>query len=904
MKELFMGILGTSLSGSVMILVVLALRLVLKKAPKSVFCLLWLMTGLRLVLPIHIESPLSLQPDLTEITQIHQSYESEYQPGQYTALEIPEISHVPAIPDMEKLPEDVQVVMNDHAVSDHRQRTVDYGAVLAWIWTAGVAGLGIYSMVSYRLLKKKVRNGVWQREGWLECNGIDTAFVLGFFPARIYLPAGLTEKEQQFILAHERTHISRGDHWIKSVGFVVLALHWFNPLVWIAYACLCRDIEMTCDEQVVRNMTLPERKAYSRALLSCSARHINIGVCPVAFGEVGIKQRVLGVLNYRKPGFWISLVAVLAVAFVVGCLMTSPENREKTPLEEERVWNLEAKAVEVTPGGLTVEFTQHGPFKGYDRAELQYGSYYTLQRLENGQWADVEMLPQEYDVAWTMEAYIIQRHDTTRQRIDWEWLYGKLPAGHYRIGKDVDLFRGTGDYDTEMFWAEFDIKETELEQSAWSMDMTEEEYLALCRNAVEELQNRAQFHISETLIYFTGDHEDSRNIAAYWLDGKNWLRESYITRMKQNNDFLYYDGTMYLRKQEESGEVSWNRIDGGGSGYGLPWLCLLQWENQPMTFEETNQEGEELRVAVAAQATPPTLGWDDIHEYSVVFFFDRAGNLTRTTLSAERENLRVISNLTIETVLGIDIHNKLENVAAQRPGVPDLNQNLTGEQWLEKCRTALEAYQSQGSWVILVDNNSIGETGLNETSSQLWYIHGEDWVKQAIVNGADFLQERWILKKENKCYFRESHTVHNSVNGDGITGHWQESKETTLSIPWLLEFKWNSEAITFLEARTDGDGAMVYLNVADSPLSTQDKAVEEYLLILWLRPNGELWQLRMEYTEIENTGGKNRMQTTISPNAAAPEEAEQMIHQCHSEALLHIYGSCNDPDCTNPAHHH
>ena len=268
MVQFLNNLLTASIHGSVVILAVTLLRLMLRRTPKKYICLLWLLAGIRLLLPIEIRSDLSLQPEFT-------------------------------------LP------------------SWDLPAILPWIWGAVAVCFGIYSLISYMKLKTKVREAVRIRGGW-ECDKIDTAFILGFIKPRIYIPMGMNRQSRNHILAHERTHLDKGDHWIKLTGFLALALHWFNPLVWIAYILLCRDIEMACDERVVQFMELEERKSYSAALLSCSSRQMHFAASPVAFGEVSVKQRILSILNYKKPGFWISALGVVAFFFVAGCLLTSP----------------------------------------------------------------------------------------------------------------------------------------------------------------------------------------------------------------------------------------------------------------------------------------------------------------------------------------------------------------------------------------------------------------------------------------------------------------------------------------------------------------------------------------------------------------------------------------------------
>jgi len=278
MAQFLNNLLTASIHGSVVILAVILLRLILRKTPKKYICLLWLLAGIRLLMPIEIRSDLSLQPEFTL-------------PGW-------------------NLP-----------------------AILPWVWGVVAICFGIYSLVSYVKLKAKVREAVRIRGGW-ECDKIDTAFIIGFIKPRIYIPMGMNRQARKHILEHERTHLDKGDHWIKMIGFLALALHWFNPLVWIAYILLCKDIEMACDERVVQFMELEERKSYSAALLSCSSRQMHFSANPVAFGEVSVKQRILSVLNYKKPSFWISLLGVVAFFFVTVCLVTSPPAQADQPVVE------------------------------------------------------------------------------------------------------------------------------------------------------------------------------------------------------------------------------------------------------------------------------------------------------------------------------------------------------------------------------------------------------------------------------------------------------------------------------------------------------------------------------------------------------------------------------------------
>ena len=673
MTELFSAVSKASFQGSIVILAVIALRFLLKKAPKSLFCLLWLLAGLRLVMLFEIQSPLSLQPRLEDVNISIQAQQPVQTPD--ISVQNPEGQplETPAEP---VVPPEMPEGNWDHFQTDSYiygekdgviTGPVDPVNIAAWVWLLGAAVMLSASAFSYWKLKRRVREGYLIENGCFECPGLDTAFVLGFFPPRIYLPIGLNGEEKKFVFDHENTHIARNDHWFKILGYGILSIHWFNPLVWLGYSLLCRDMELACDEHVVRHMSLGERKAYSAALLSCGGRTARFAACPVAFGESNPKKRILNVLNYKRPSFWIVLLTVIAVIFVTVCLLTSPENQVEPP-EEETKWNLEMRVTDVTPSGATVEFIQHGPFEGYDRAELQFGSDYSLEVWTGENWEPVEMLPQEYEVAWTTEAYLINRYGTTNHRVDWEWLYGQLPPGRYMLGKSVDLFRTTGDYEITMFWAEFTIEESEKKWLIFDEITTEADYLSLCRNALEDFQSRNQFHISETIAYFKGETEDSRSNVVFWRDGDNWLRESYVTRMRENRNHLHYDNVLYQQRQKEGEDAVWTILDNSVENVSVnPWIHWLRLEERDMIFDAAGPVEDEFRVSVRVCDTPPALGWGDIQEFDLLFIFDEAGNLTRVIMGAVRGNIKVIDDMKIETTLADNIHAKMERFAAQRP---------------------------------------------------------------------------------------------------------------------------------------------------------------------------------------------------------------------------------------------
>ena len=348
MRELFQNVLTASFHGSIVILVVMLLRLVLKRTPKKFFCMLWLLAGVRLLMPFEIQSSMSLQPNTAAVV------EERWQAGGEVLSDLEPDFLMGGVVEPEGQTVDAPVFGNDTVtlvssapaasapaenpdpdasaspIKTADKPAVDWVALVPYFWIAVMGCFALSCIYSYLRLRYQVREAVKIPGGW-ECDRIETAFILGFIKPQIYIPMGMSASNRKYILAHERTHLEKGDHWFKMIGYLALAVHWFNPLVWAAYILLCKDIEMACDERVVQFMNLEERKHYSAALLNCSTNRAHFAACPVAFGEVSVKSRIKSVLNYRKPSFWISLLGVIAIIFVAVCLVTSPAKETDEP---------------------------------------------------------------------------------------------------------------------------------------------------------------------------------------------------------------------------------------------------------------------------------------------------------------------------------------------------------------------------------------------------------------------------------------------------------------------------------------------------------------------------------------------------------------------------------------------
>lgn len=316
MADIFLKIFNMSVSACWIVLAVLLLRIILKKAPKWINCVLWGLVGLRLVMPFSFESVFSLVPSAETISKPVDSPRPQIESG-VTIIDNQINSYLKG--------------NYFEGVTRPAGNFVDITTILAVIWVVGIIALLVYTLISFLRLKSKIGTAVLLRDNIYQSEAVVSPFVLGIIKPKIFLPFNMNEQDMEHVIAHEQAHLRRKDHLWKPLGFLILTIHWFNPLVWLGYILLCRDIELACDEKVVKELNTEQRADYSEALLTCSVNRKMIAACPVAFGEVGIKDRVKSVLSYKKPAFWIVVFAIIASTVIAICFLTNP----KTTINDE-----------------------------------------------------------------------------------------------------------------------------------------------------------------------------------------------------------------------------------------------------------------------------------------------------------------------------------------------------------------------------------------------------------------------------------------------------------------------------------------------------------------------------------------------------------------------------------------
>ena len=316
MSDLFLKIVNMSISASWLVVAVLILRLVLKKAPKWVNVLLWGIVAVRLICPFSFESALSLIPSAETFPE--------------KIISGPSFDVQTGITPIDNRINDYLGDRYFEGVTVPTNNGNNVMTILTIVWIIGILLLATYTVISYWRLHRKVDTAVRYKDNIFQSENVSSPFVLGIINPRIYLPFSMNEQDMEHVVAHEQAHIRRKDHWWKPLGFLLLTIHWFNPLMWLAYVLLCRDIELACDEKVIKGLSNEQRADYTQALVARSVNRRMIAACPLAFGEVGVKERVKSVMNYKKPAFWVIIIAVIVCVGVAVCFLTNPKQDSYT----------------------------------------------------------------------------------------------------------------------------------------------------------------------------------------------------------------------------------------------------------------------------------------------------------------------------------------------------------------------------------------------------------------------------------------------------------------------------------------------------------------------------------------------------------------------------------------------
>ena len=440
MADIFLKIVNMSISACWIVLAILLLRIILKKAPKWINCVLWGIAGLRLVMPFSFESIFSLIPSAETITKVPDS------PRPHIELGVSVIDNQVNGYLQGNYFEGVTRPMGDF---------IDVTTILAIVWIIGIVALLIYTLVSFLRLKSKIGTAVLLRDNIYQSEAVVSPFVLGINKPKIYLPFNITEQYMEHVIAHEQAHLRRKDHLWKPLGFLILTLHWFNPMVWIGYILLCRDIELACDEKVVKELNHEQRADYSEALLTCSVNRRMIAACPLAFGEVGVKNRVKSVLNYKKHTFWIIIVAIITSIAVAVCFLTNPKKNNSLNMNSQKSGSdLKGVTLEIVSSDLSAP----DPFIEVEWVnntsnELLFGEAFSIFYNENGEWENCSI---DENTVWHLIGYLVEPNSTAKKTYK---LNGQIMTqpGKYRFKASFNI---DGQAEPQYkAWIEFELEE-------------------------------------------------------------------------------------------------------------------------------------------------------------------------------------------------------------------------------------------------------------------------------------------------------------------------------------------------------------------------------------------------------------------------------------------------------------
>lgn len=586
MEELFLKLVNMSITASYLVLAILILRLLLRKAPRWIHVTLWGLVGLRLVFPFSIESVLSLIPSVEPL------------PQEFLYAATPQIQT--GIPYVNNMLNPLIAQSLTPAELTSANPTQIWSFIFSQVWLLGVVILGLYALISYLVIRAKVRPSIRVGGKLYLCDTIDTPFILGIRKPRIYLPSELDQATADHVVAHENAHLKRRDHWWKPLGFLLLTVYWFNPVIWLAYVLLCRDIETACDEKVIRDMDPAYKKAYSEALLRCSVPRRLIAACPLAFGEVGVKDRIKSVLNYKRPAFWVIVVAVILCIVVAVCFLTDPSGMPFTEVSG----GVEGDALSITviSGETRYQITSKS---GIDYVRQLLGEL-TVDKTE------VSTSRTEDRDGYNTIVFHLENTDTS-----------------YHFNRDCtevwhhDAVKPTMTYNvknSEIFLQFFSSGiEAPAESAGWE---------DACRKVLADIQSRDSYHITENVLF---DGEVILNDSAYGHFFKYGNTLLFMSQMPDVGFISGYmdDGKNGIREIFESriniGTLEWIPAEDVSESALTPWLYDFQWDDSKVDAIAMQNTGDTyfIRLKVYEPIDDPLM---PVASYHVDFYFDNAGN--------------------------------------------------------------------------------------------------------------------------------------------------------------------------------------------------------------------------------------------------------------------------------------
>lgn len=674
--DFFFWVLNTSISASFLVAAIIVLRMLLKKAPKAIFVALWGLVAIRLICPFSVESTLSLVPSAETIP----TEQFMYQETMHEDYELQIVTNP-------IYPEEIEYKMPGNVESN------SWDSMYAFFgWLGGMGIMLVYSAASWIIIKRKVRFSAPYKENILLCDGIRTPFILGVFKPKIYLPSDISDEEKEYVIAHEKAHLRRHDHWWKPLGFLLLSVHWFNPLMWAAYILLCRDIEFACDEKVIKSLGEESKKPYSEALLNCSVPRKMITACPVAFGEVGVKSRIKSVLNYKKPAFWIVLIAIIACIAVAIGFMTNPVDEEKNTADNINVVNSSSEL-----DGLSVEiinsyFSDFSPYieiewKNDTEKDLLFGEEHHFYREVNGEWQDCNESGSSifYSIGYSLDSgktfpkkYGIMHQDMSE-------------AGKYRFVSRCSEKGSNADIEYEV-WIDFEIKEGAEFSNIHQFKVTDYVYdngsFSFVGGSVEYMEPFRLYGGMNLQKYSGFEWEDLGHMDEITLNEDN-----FDTRLR--NTQIWYDG-LSVNKLKGENKRAW-QLHASDNGYDSLYLLLEQKNGEFYLcygyynvegVVDPNSDSSFIRWIYRLEQTEPTfLGSENMKRLTYGYNLAYAGYSDNSKIFTRSLNLKKMSVSSIQhlPIYKIETEEELEKFKKDFSDIFDFSQNGNGQSSFDRA---------------------------------------------------------------------------------------------------------------------------------------------------------------------------------------------------------------------------
>ena len=568
MENVFLELFNMSITASWLVLAIVLFRLIFKKAPKWLRVIMWGLVGLRLICPFSFESVLSLIPSAEPVPpEIVHSHSSADVSGAeiFNAIGNNQVYYDLGV-------QDGSIVFTEYSAPDgdfiNPLLIITYIASIVWI--VGMVAMLLYTLISYLRILKNVREATPLKENIWVCDNISTPFILGIIKPRIFLPSSMNEQDTEFVIAHEKAHLKRRDHLWKPFGFALLTVYWFNPVLWVAYILLCRDIELACDEKVIKEMGAEIKKPYSEALINCSVPRKMISACPLAFGETGVKGRIKSVLNYKKPAFWVIIMAVATCIVLAVCFLTNPATDNKI----ENMGGVTNITIGSEYEGVSINF-ETASFSGESRyiellwenktdKQVFFGEPCYIYKKHGNEWVECK-LPENY--AWTMIAYLLNADSTTTHKYG---LYGyeDFTAGKYRFETYFSFEENR--QENYKVWIDFELVSVTAESDTYK--------------PIELVYDNGMFSFVQTIdiapTYFV---TKNMKLTEVFPDGSLYERGKLeeISLNKENWDSrfsseMWSEGYSYSQIKENNKKAWQLKVDNGKEDISILYLLLEQ----------------------------------------------------------------------------------------------------------------------------------------------------------------------------------------------------------------------------------------------------------------------------------------------------------------------------------------